>query len=392
MESKLTTKQAHIVAVLSYSSDKSPFLDLEFLSEGSLHDHIKAEKYFTGTECVKITKQTTSGVGHLHGKEITHRDLSPKNILVKYRTKDDLFVKIGDFGLSKEGGDLQTWLGTPTYCAPEFYGTRARNGNMAKLYTPAVDIWSLGVVLGELLCGLPKRKMKHREDGLLWCQAIQERVGNHPDEAQDDMTTFLLQNMLSLEPEGRSSAHECHAKALRLSEGTHDTWKSFQSINALAVEETNDATDDDSEEPDSEQETVRGEAEGTGTVRPLMHYNNCGKAGATSNTGLISSNELLVQQLDAYLDRSGARPPSDGHSLFSRPGTQEILDRLQDPEDSLFQASQIGDDDTLSETDNSTTASLHHDGQCDEPPPKPVEMERGQPAVVEPIRSSKRTR
>ena len=249
--------------------------------------------------------------------------------------------------------------------------------------------WSLGVVLGELLCGLPKRKKKHGKDGLLWCQAIQDRVGNHPDEAQDDLTTFLLQNMLSLEPEGRSSAQECHGKALRLSEGTYDTWKSFQAINP--VEESTDESDDESE-PESEQETIRGKVEGSGTAGPPVHHKDRGTASATADSGVISSNELLVQEFEVYFDRSDTLPPPSVLPSSSRIDTKEMLDRLQDPEDPLFHASQIGDDDHLPETDKSTLASLHDDSQCvDTPPPGPASTEPG-PVVADPTPSSKRTR
>lgn len=354
-----------------------------------MDDHLKAGKYFSGIECVKATRQSTSAVDYLHGEGITHRDISLKNVIAEYRNEEDLLIKLADFGLSSGEEELRTWLGTPLYCDPEFYGMKTDSGKMARQYTPAVDIWSLGVILGELLCGLPKRKKNHSKDGLLWCQAIQDRVGNHPDEAQDDMTTFLLQNMLSLEPEGRSSAQQCHQKALRLSEGTHDTWKSFQAIDPIG--ESEDDSDNDSDEPECEQATIRGKVDGSGTARPPAHHREYGTASATAHPGVVSSNELLVQQLEAYFDRSDGPRPSDMLPSSSRRDTQEVLDRLQNPEDPLFYASQIGDDDRLSKTDNSTPISLHNDGQSvDTPPPERVGTER-EPSLVDPIPSSKRT-
>ena len=106
------------------------------------------------------------------------------------------------------------------------------------------------------------------------------------------MMMFLLQTMLSLEPEWRSPAQECHEKSLRLSEGTHDTWKSIKRIEP--IEESEEDSDAESDQPKSEQETILAEVGGSGTARPPMHHKDRGTAGATADPGLISSHELLV--------------------------------------------------------------------------------------------------
>ena len=191
-------------------------------------DQLEAKKYFSGIECVKLTRQSTSALTYLHELDppITHRDLKTNNMLLEFRTEDDLSIKIGDFGLSTAKDKLQTWLGTPIYCAPQFYGSRMEDGClMAHEYTPAVDMWSLGVAIADLLCGLPKHQYKHHQDGLLWCRDVKERVANHPDQDEDDLVLLLRQTMLVLEPEGRSIARECHERSLRIDEGTRRTWK-----------------------------------------------------------------------------------------------------------------------------------------------------------------------
>lgn len=81
---------------------------------------------------------------YLHDNGITHRDLKPENILLSGKSNRCL-IKVTDFGLSKivsENTMLRTFCGTPTYLAPEILTTAG-----AGTYTPAIDIWSLGVIL-----------------------------------------------------------------------------------------------------------------------------------------------------------------------------------------------------------------------------------------------------
>ena len=81
-------------------------------------------------------------LGHIHSKNILHRDLKPKNILL---TKSNV-IKIGDFGISKmldHTFDMaKTATGTPYYLSPEII--------KAEPYNFKADIWSLGVLLYEM--------------------------------------------------------------------------------------------------------------------------------------------------------------------------------------------------------------------------------------------------
>jgi len=82
------------------------------------------------------------GLAHLHEQHVLYRDLKPENLLLDPRG----YCKITDFGLSKFTlGRAYTFCGTPGYMAPEFMGT---NG-----YTEAVDWWSLGILIFELMTG-----------------------------------------------------------------------------------------------------------------------------------------------------------------------------------------------------------------------------------------------
>jgi serine/threonine protein kinase len=90
-------------------------------------------------------KQLVQGLQYLQFNSIVHRDLKPKNILLKI-VDDGHLLKIADFGFACEfekSEMLETLCGTPLYMAPEIV---KRNK-----YTPQTDLWSLGVILFEML-------------------------------------------------------------------------------------------------------------------------------------------------------------------------------------------------------------------------------------------------
>lgn len=162
-------------------------------------------------ECGQILCQCLSALSYLHGLDppIVHRDIKPGNILVQSRDAGCIWVKFGDFGLSRQSADPTTICGTLRYFPPEMHNEKksraARQGKHS--YTAAVDIWSLGVVIVELLPqGLPLGK----DNDLSWCRKLVKKLNKDLEEAWDSLLHFLADFMVTLEPKDRGSAQECY--------------------------------------------------------------------------------------------------------------------------------------------------------------------------------------
>ncbi|XP_060061063.1 uncharacterized protein LOC132542550 [Erinaceus europaeus] len=124
-------------------------LVMPYVRGGDLRDYLCRKGPMREEEARRVFRQLASAMEYCHAKGIAHRDLKPENILLQSLDR----VKITDFGLS--GHFLQQSMdslqGTLGYMAPEIVtgGT----------YGPGVDIWSLGVVLYEMVKGhLPQER------------------------------------------------------------------------------------------------------------------------------------------------------------------------------------------------------------------------------------------
>lgn len=114
----------------------------EFCPDGSLEDMLRGRNSLPVEEAVELTIGVLKGIQHLHKNGIIHRDLKPANILLDGRTP-----RLTDFGISRliSGESLSdTISGTWAYMAPECFDGK-RNVQ--------TDIWSVGVILYQLLSG-----------------------------------------------------------------------------------------------------------------------------------------------------------------------------------------------------------------------------------------------
>jgi serine/threonine protein kinase len=124
------------------------FIVMEFVEGTDLKKIIKTDGVLTVERALKLVIQICAGIGYAHRAGLVHADVKPQNILV---TKGDV-VKVTDFGIAQAFSDTQpqaeraavVW-GSPHYFAPE----QARGEKP----TPASDVYSIGIVLFEMLTG-----------------------------------------------------------------------------------------------------------------------------------------------------------------------------------------------------------------------------------------------
>eukprot|EP01061_Rhynchopus_euleeides_P019061 TRINITY_DN3137_c1_g1_i4.p1 TRINITY_DN3137_c1_g1~~TRINITY_DN3137_c1_g1_i4.p1 ORF type:complete len:443 (+),score=199.94 TRINITY_DN3137_c1_g1_i4:79-1329(+) len=140
----------NVVRLLDVSVVEKGKLNLYFELLGhDLREYIKANGTVAPARVVSITHQILQGLRHCHDCRVVHRDLKPHNILL---SSDGSTVKIADFGLARafEYPMRQLTAETVTlwYRAPELL-LGLRN------YTPLVDMWSVGAIMGEMSKGQP---------------------------------------------------------------------------------------------------------------------------------------------------------------------------------------------------------------------------------------------
>uniref|UniRef100_A0A383VKX5 Protein kinase domain-containing protein n=1 Tax=Tetradesmus obliquus TaxID=3088 RepID=A0A383VKX5_TETOB len=134
-----------------YITGRKVYIVTELVTGGELLDRVTEKGNYTEMDAAHIIRQILQGVQYLHSHGIVHRDLKLEN-MVMLNQLDDSPVKIADFGLSKffsNDNVLSTMCGSPQYVAPEVLGV----GDGLKEYSPAVDMWSVGVILFILLSG-----------------------------------------------------------------------------------------------------------------------------------------------------------------------------------------------------------------------------------------------
>jgi serine/threonine-protein kinase len=137
----------HIVPVYDYGEfGDTYFLVMQYVPGGDLRDRLKQGEALPVAEAVRLGAEIAEALGVAHARGIVHRDVKPGNVLLT----EDGHAKVADFGIAKmlDVSTLATgavFLGTPHYLAPE----QATGGTI----TPATDVYSLGVVLFEMLAG-----------------------------------------------------------------------------------------------------------------------------------------------------------------------------------------------------------------------------------------------
>lgn len=132
----------------SFQNDENLFLVMDFINGGELFHHLSNDKRFTEDRTRFYSAQIVLGIEYLHNIGVIYRDLKPENLLLSAKGN----IVMTDFGLSKQGlqaadSRTATFCGTPEYLAPEII--------KGEEYTKAIDWWSVGTIIYEMLTGLP---------------------------------------------------------------------------------------------------------------------------------------------------------------------------------------------------------------------------------------------
>lgn len=245
----------HIVEILDAGHDSKsghPYMVMEILSGESVHQLFKRLGPLPPALAVRIAVQTCMGLEKAHGAGVVHRDIKPANLFMTEADGDGRIVKLLDFGVAKFKMDQATdtdnqsltrtgsMLGSPMYMSPE----QARG---LKTIDHRADVWSLGVVLYQLLSG----RTPHQDiDGLgeliiTICSEEPERMSEHAPWVHPNLVD-VVHGALKLAPDKRfQSAAEFR---VALEQSLDSDWHIHKSM-AVALTEEEKAARPEADDP-----------------------------------------------------------------------------------------------------------------------------------------------
>jgi serine/threonine protein kinase len=194
-ESRLAARLSHpnIVGVYDAGEEQGrPFIVMEYVEDETVAELLARRKRLPSDEAVGLAVQASRGLEHAHAAGLVHRDVKPQNLLLRR----DGTLKIADFGIARAAESTAltqtgTLLGTAAYLAPEQAA--------GEKVTAAADVYSLGVVLYELLTGrlpyefdsLPELAAKQRDGAIT---PVRQLAPDVPRPVEDAVMRCLARN------------------------------------------------------------------------------------------------------------------------------------------------------------------------------------------------------
>lgn len=161
-EARLATQVHHanvaVVHDFSIMSDGTSFMVTEFIDGTTVREWATTHGRFPLPLAIEVALQVLAGLDAIHRRGMLHRDVSADNVMLAFDADDHLLVKIIDLGVAKDvsGADVDTtqngvFVGNPKYMSPEHLGELEHGETL----DGRADLYSLGVVLYEMLTGVP---------------------------------------------------------------------------------------------------------------------------------------------------------------------------------------------------------------------------------------------
>lgn len=205
-EKDVLLKTVHPFLVFAHATFQTAaqiFIILDYVPGGELFGRLKEEGQFNEDRTRLYAAEILLGLGFLHSKGLIYRDLKPENILVD----DKGHVKITDFGYVKEGmtanSTTNTFCGKPEYIAPKILQQQP--------YTKAVDWWSYGILVYEMLIGMPPFYDENENE--MYRMVIKDEV-DFPSYVSAQARDLII-NLLNKNPDERLGSGEDDYKAIQ---------------------------------------------------------------------------------------------------------------------------------------------------------------------------------
>lgn len=189
----------HVIRFIEiFRSCSNYYIVYEYCNGGTLAELLERRGHLPESEAVEMFRQLLEAFRVLFRENILHRDLKPANLLFH-----NGMVKIADFGFCKEllepGQMTNTLVGSPMYMAPEVL--------RGKKYDARADVWSLGIVLYEMLFGKPPHEESTVSKLLQQVEKFELKMPLHVNSISAPIQT-LLKRLLQTEPDKRISPKE----------------------------------------------------------------------------------------------------------------------------------------------------------------------------------------